>query len=336
MKKTVSYQASMGHIENKELVESLIGSIRENLEYFFESLRLEELMTCVVDLAGCRGTIFLTGVGKSGIIAKKIASTLISCGTKAAFLPPLDALHGDLGQIEAEDCVIFLSKSGETDELLQLTASVRNKGAMLFAVVSCLDSRLAKACDRVVCLPVSKELCPYDLAPTTSPLVQLIFGDVLAIALMRIKQFSVEDFAKNHPAGRLGKRLTLRVSDLMLRGSAIPTAYATDALHDVLVELSNKKCGCVFIQDDAHKLLGIFTDGDLRRALQQYGASVLEMKMQQLMKPHPRTVVPHALAFDAMKQMEQDAQKPITVLAVVDNECLVGVLRMHDIVQSGI
>ena len=306
------------------------------LEHFFQSLDIQDVQLCIEHLLACAGTVFVTGVGKSGIVAKKIAMTMNSCGTKASFLSPLDALHGDLGQVAQGDCVILLSKSGETEELLHLCPALRNKGAQLVAVVSNKESRLVRACDLSVLLPVSKELCPYDLAPTTSTLVQLMFGDLAAIALMQLKQFTASDFAKNHPAGQLGKRLTVKVSDIMLRSTALPLAHPHDELGAVLVELSNKRCGCVLVIDEMRRLLGIFTDGDLRRSLQRYGAKVLEKPMSELMTCHPRSISSQVLAYDALKQMEADQKRPVTLLAVVDDGILTGLIRMHDIVQSGI
>ena len=328
---------TIGQIRTKaSVIGNLLTEMKTHVHYFFDSLDTQEIEDCINQLLACHGTIFITGVGKSGIIAKKIAQTLNSCGTKSCFLSPLDALHGDLGQVTREDCVLLLSKSGETDELLHLCPFLRNKGARLIGVVSNRESRLAHACDYTLFLPVSKELCPFDLAPTTSTLVQLMFGDLVAIALMQMKCFTANDFAKNHPSGRLGKRLTLKVSDLMMQGDALPLCASHDSLGTVLVELSNKKCGCVLVVDSKKQLLGIFTDGDLRRALQCHGVKVLEKSMQELMTCRPRAISPHLLAFDAMKQMEENQKRPITVLPVVEGESLVGLVRMHDIVQSGI
>jgi arabinose-5-phosphate isomerase len=283
-----------------------------------------------------QGTIFLSGVGKSGIIAKKIAVTMSSSGTKALYLSPLNALHGDIGLVTSGDAVLFLSKSGETDELLHLCPAIRNKGARLISVVSSLDSRLAKACDLNIVLPVSKELCPFNMVPTTSTMVQLIFGDLLAIALMNRKQFTVDDFAQNHPAGRIGKRMTFTVRDLMITGDRVPLAAPENILIDALSEFSGKQCGCLLVIDAAERLLGIFTDGDLRRSLQRHGAMVLHKSLRELMTTTPRFIHAKMLAYDAMKFMEADPKRPITVVPVVEDGKVVGILKMHDIVQSGI
>lgn len=319
-----------------DLVEELFFEMQAHLAYFFDSVSLDALRQVVTHLLDCKGTIFLTGVGKSGIVAKKISQTMNSCGIKAGFLSPLNALHGDIGVVSSGDAVLVLSKSGETDELLALCPALRNKGASLVAVVSSPENRLKKACDLAIVLPVAKELCPFDIAPTTSTTVQLIFGDLVAIALMRSKKVSKECFIENHPAGQIGKRLTVRVSDLMLRGDAMPFCRPNEKLVDVLVELSNKKAGCVLIIDEKKHLLGLFTDGDLRRALQKHQAEALGLAIEELMTKTPRTISAHALAFDAMKEMESNQKGAITSLVVVDKDEVVGLIRLHDIIQSGL
>lgn len=325
--------------ERKDFVEELVIEMQSHLAYFFDKLNLDSLRMVIDHLLSCKGTLFLSGVGKSSIIAKKIAMTLNSYGIKAGFLSPLNALHGDIGMISAGDVVLLLSKSGETDELLNLCPAVRNKGASIIAVVSDAESRLAKASDLSIVLPVAKELCPYDLAPTTSTTVQLLFGDLIAIALMRQKEVTIDNFVLNHPAGqigKIGKRLILKVSDLMLSGKSLPTCGPKEKLVDVLVELSNKKCGCILIVDEQKRLLGLFTDGDLRRALQKYKADALQHSIEELMTRTPRVISPTLLAYDAMREMESNQKGAITALAVVDNEALVGLIRLHDIIQSGL
>jgi len=318
------------------MLSKLFQEERKYLDYFFDHLDMEAAEIILQAFLSCTGVIFFTGVGKSGIIAQKIAVTLISTGTKAIYLPPTDALHGDLGIVTQKDLFVLISKSGESDELLQLVPNLRNKGACLVALVSNADSRLAKACDLVVNLPLERELCPFDMVPTTSTEIQLIFGDVLAIALMRAKSFSLHDFAKNHPAGRLGKRMTVLVKDLMLSGSAIPLCHRSDKLFDVLVELSNKRCGCLLIIDEHYHLEGIFTDGDLRRALQTQGADLLEAKLETLMTKSPKRIQSTALAWEAMKLMESDQKHPVMVLPVMEKEKVVGIIKLHDLVQSGL
>jgi arabinose-5-phosphate isomerase len=322
--------------EKQDLVEELFLQMQSHIAYFFEKLDLDDLRSCVSHLLATRGTIFLSGVGKSGIVAKKIAMTMNSLGIRAGFLSPLNALHGDIGIISADDVVLLLSKSGETDELLNLCPALRNKGARLVAVVSATNSRLAQAADLSLVLPVAKELCPYNIAPTTSTTVQLIFGDLVSIALMRAKKITMDTFVTNHPGGQIGKRLTLKVSDLMVRGEKLPLCGPKELLVNVLVELSNKKSGCIMIVDDAMHLLGVFTDGDLRRALQKYKGEALSLPIEELMTKTPRTIGSEALAYDAMQEMEANQKGAITSLAVMDAEKLVGLIRLHDIIQSGL
>jgi arabinose-5-phosphate isomerase len=276
-------------------------------------------------------------VGKSGLIAKKIAFTLVSTGTRALFLSPVDALHGDLGMVDVNDVFIMLSKSGESDELMQLVPAIRNKGAILVGIVCNSQSRLAAACHHVVTLPFQSELCPFDMAPTMSTAFQMLFGDLVTVALMRRKNFSLDQYALNHPSGRIGKRITLKVKDLMLTGGKIPICTPEDKLGQVLVELSNKRCGCILVIDQEKKLKGIFTDGDLRRTLQRFGGTVLDVPMAELMTPNPKCILPELLGWDAMKLMEADYQKRITALPVIDEQGVVlGLLHMHDVIQSGL
>jgi arabinose-5-phosphate isomerase len=319
-----------------DYVDELFFEMQAHLGYFFEQLDLAAVKLVVQELLSCKGTVILTGVGKSGIACKKVAMTMNSCGTRALYLSPLDALHGDISVVSEDDVVLLFSKSGESDELLQLCPTLRNKGAKLVAVVSSQNSRLSRACDIVAFLPVSKELCPFDIAPTTSTVVQLLFGDLVSIALMRTKNISIDQFLTNHPAGRIGKRLTFKVKDLMLSGAALPTCGPNDLIVDLLVELSNKKCGCIMVVDEDQTLLGIFTDGDLRRGLQKEGALLLNCKVSELMTKTARVTTPEMLAYDAMKEMESNQKGPITALCVVSQGKLVGLVRLHDILQSGL
>lgn len=318
------------------MLKRLFEDEKRYLDFFFDNLNMEMAEIMLQAFLSCTGVIFFTGIGKSGIVAQKIAVTLVSTGTKALYLPPTDALHGDLGIVSPEDLFVFLSKSGESEELLQLIPYVRNKGARLIGVVSNPSSRLARATDLMICLPLERELCPFDLVPTTSTEIQLIFGDVLSIALMRAKNFGICEFAKNHPGGRLGKRMTILAQDLMLKDSALPVCTPSDKLIDVLVELSNKGCGCLLIVNEKKELLGIFTDGDLRRALQNRGVESLQETMGGLMNPKPKWTSPQVLAWEAMKIMEADPKHPFMVLPILDKGVLIGLVKMHDIIQHGI
>lgn len=319
------------------MLKELFDEERHSINHFFNHLDIKAAEELLNILKQCKGMIILTGIGKSGLIAEKIALTMASTGTRAFYLSAANALHGDIGIVSKDDVFLMISKSGQSDELLQLVPFLRNKGVKLIAIVNNANSRLAKACDLSVVLPLEKELCPFDLAPTTSAAIQMIFGDALAIALMKHKNFSMVDFAANHPAGKIGRRLTLKVRDLMLIGDDVPLCRPEDKLIDILVELSNKRCGCVLIEDKAKKLLGIFTDGDLRRALQTHGTKALETKVEELMTKNSRAIGPHEMASQALYLMEADQSRPITVLAVVDEaDKVVGLIKMHDIVQSGL
>lgn len=319
------------------LLKKLLEEERKNLEYFFDKIDLEALQKVYSILKACKGLIIFSGVGKSALVAKKIAATMTSTNTRAIYLSPMNALHGDIGIVSKEDVFVLISKSGESEELVQLLPFLRNKKATLVAVVSNLSSRLAKASDIALCLPVKKELCPFDLAPTTSSIVQMIFGDVISIALMREKNFSIDEYAFNHPAGQIGKRLTFKVGDLMLTGSEIPTAQSESKLIDCLVELSNKRCGSLLITNNDLELLGIFTDGDLRRALQQLGSKALDLPIKELMNSNPRTITRDSLASEALKLMEGSKKNEVSVLPVVDeHKKILGLLKLHDLIQTGI
>lgn len=304
---------------------------------YFDSLDLEKAEKFLEILANCQGIIFFTGIGKSGFVAKKIAFTMISTGTRAMYLSPTDAVHGDIGMVSNKDVFVMLSKSGESDELLNLVPAIRNKGATLLGVVCNPESRLAKACHYAMNLPFDHELCPFDMVPTMSTIYQALFGDLLTVALMQKNQFTLDQYALNHPSGRIGKRIVLKVKDIMLTGSRIPLCHPDDELQNVLVELSKKRCGCVLVVDKDQHLLGIFTDGDLRRSLQKFGGEILKAKIQDIMTANPHFIEPDLLAWEAMKAMEANYQQRMMVMPVVDQDGKVaGLLHIHDIIQTGL
>ena len=318
------------------MLKELLDTQRSLINAFFDDLDLQDVEKVLKALLDCKGVIAFTGIGKSGIIAQKIAATMVSVDVKAVYLPATDTLHGDLGMVSKGDIMVLLSKSGETDELLNLIPYVRNKQVKTIAVVSKDNSRLSQACDMDIVLPLQRELCPFDLAPTTSTAIQLIFGDVLAVAMMRSRNFSLDEYALNHPAGRIGKRITVRVNDLMITGENVPRCSPNSKLVDVLVELSNKKCGCLLIVDEKDALQGIFTDGDLRRSLQTEGPEALQKPVGSLMSQSPKTTSKDVLAWEAMRLMESNQQHPVQVLPVIEKEQVIGILKMHDILQSGL
>lgn len=317
------------------MIKKLFETEKKILDYFFEHIDVEAVEKLFDVLKDCKGLILTTGVGKSGLVAEKIASTLTSTGSRSFFLSPINALHGDIGSASKGDVFLLISKSGESEELLHMIPLLKQRGVKPIAIVNHGNSRLAKACEMAIVLPLERELCPHNLVPTTSTVTQMIFGSALAVGLMQLKNFSLDEYAMNHPAGKIGRRLTLKVADLMLKNGDVPFCAPKDKLVDVLVELSNKKCGCVIVADEDKTLLGIFTDGDLRRSLQVHGSKSLESTMQSLMTKTARFITSHEMASVALTMMEAD--RPIMVLPVVEKDHkVIGLIRMHDIVQSGL
>lgn len=318
------------------MLKELFCEYQRNLNVFFDQIDADQAEEIFRLFLECEGTLIFTGVGKSGIIAEKLAMTMISTGTKALYLPPMNALHGDIGIVSEKDVLICISKSGGSEELLSLVPYAQKKGAKTVAWVSSPQAKLLAACDVGIHLPLNKELCPFDLAPTTSTAIQLIFGDVLSVALMKAKKFSLDDYALNHPAGVIGKKISLTVEELMLKGEGLPLCKPTDVLRDALVTLTNKRCGCLLVVDEKSHLLGIFTDGDLRRALQKNPDVVLEKTMETLMTPACTKTEKGKKALEALRLMQKSSQKWVNVLPVTDSERLIGLIRMHDLVQAGI
>jgi len=288
-------------------------------------------------LAECRGKVVILGVGKSGIIAQKIAATMTSVGTAALYLHPSDALHGGLGIVQTEDVVIVLSNSGETDEIVAMLPYLQNRQVAIVAIVGNLNSTLARRADAVLDASVDQEACPLNLAPTTSTTVALALGDALAMTLMKVKGLTSDDFAINHPAGRLGKRLTLRVADLMHTNGENPTIATGASWVEVVRAISKGGLGAVCVVDSTGRLAGIITDGDLRRAIEQTDhESLARLTGDDFMTRKPTVATPDLLAFDALQLMENRPSQ-ISVLPVVDSDgnCL-GLIRVHDIVRSGL
>lgn len=299
-----------------------------------DETQVERVMTLLSD---CKGKVVIVGVGKSGIIAQKIAATMTSTGTAALHLHPSDALHGGLGIVNADDVVIVLSNSGETDEIVAMLPYLKHRQVPIIGVVGNLNSTLARRADAVLDASVDHEACPLNLAPTTSTTVALALGDALAMTLMKTKGLTLDEFAINHPAGRLGKRLTLKVADLMHGGASNPAIRIGSTWVAVVKGISDGGLGAVNVVNESGQLAGIVTDGDLRRAIQRLNHSSLEdLKCEDIMTPDPTVVTAEVLAYDALRLME-DRPSQISVLPVVDAErkC-VGLIRLHDIVRSGL
>lgn len=297
-------------------------------------LKRESVERAVDILSCCDSKVIVLGVGKSGVIAQKIAQTLVSTGTIAVFVHPSDALHGSLGVVTAGDVVIALSNSGETDEILMLLPALKRRKVLLIAIVGNLESTLARQSDVALDASVDHEACPLNLAPTTSTTVALAIGDALAMTLMGAKNLTAEDFASNHPAGRLGKRLTIKVENLM---QSSPNIAPGASWLEVVREISKHALGAVNVVDAENNLIGIVTDGDLRRTIEKTeGINLDKLNAEQMMTKNPVVAAPDMLAFDALRLMEERPRQ-INVLPVVDkNNSCVGLLRLHDIVRSGL
>lgn len=283
-------------------------------------------------ILGCEGRVVVTGMGKSGHVARKIAATLASTGTPAFYVHPGEASHGDLGMILPQDVVLALSYSGETDELLFILPVIKRQGIPLIAITGKRQSSLARQADVHLDGSISSEACPLGLAPTTSTTTALVLGDALAIALLEARGFTSDDFARSHPAGALGRRLLLHISDVMHSGDAVPRIAPTASLTAALVEMTRKHLGMTAVVDADQRLLGVFTDGDLRRALDDKDIDLRGARVYELMTRGPKTIGADKLAAEAAQLMEQHQ---IHALLVVDDEQrVVGALNIHDLLRA--
>ncbi|CAK0775886.1 D-arabinose 5-phosphate isomerase KdsD [Gammaproteobacteria bacterium] len=284
-------------------------------------------------LLGCRGRVVVLGMGKSGHIAGKIAATLASTGTPAFFVHPAEASHGDLGMITAEDVAILLSNSGETRELLLIVPILKRLGVPLIALTGRLASTLARVADVALDVSVEQEACPLGLAPTASTTAALAMGDALAVALLEARGFTAQDFARSHPGGSLGRRLLLHVADIMHTGEGVPRVLEEALLSEALLEMTRKGLGMTAVVDQAARVFGVFTDGDLRRALER-PVDLRTVPVRVLMTRDCRTISPDLLAAEALHQMQRFR---INGLLVVDPERrLVGAINMHDLLRAGV
>jgi len=295
--------------------------------------RLGDSFVAAVSLIlGCTGRVVVSGIGKSGHVARKLAATLASTGTPAFFVHPAEAGHGDFGMIAPDDVVIMLSNSGETEELLLLIPHLKREGVAMIALTGDAKSSLARATDVHVDAAVDAEACPLGLAPTASTTAALALGDALALALLDARGFSIDDFARSHPGGSLGRRLLTRVSDVMRTGDAVPTVRPSATIADAIVEMSGKGMGMTIVADDAHAVVGIFTDGDLRRFIGQ-GQPDLKRTVVDAMTRSPRTIEPDRLAVDCVPAMETPPR--VTQLVVVDAAgVLAGAVHLHDLFRA--
>lgn len=287
-------------------------------------------------LIECRGKVVVCGMGKSGIVARKIAATLSSTGTPSVYLHPGEAAHGDMGMVTGEDIFLAISKSGSNEEFTKLLPYLGRMGVKMISITASEDSELAQASDIVLLTNVGKEACPMDVVPTTSTTAAMVLGDALAVAAFRSRNFSRDDFARLHPSGVLGKRLSLTVGELMHGGEDLPSVEVRTLLKDALLEIIEKRLGCTGITDQEGRLVGIVTDGDLKRILVR-DSSALGRPVEEIMTRDPRTIREEVLAIDALERMEVDPPGPVTQLFVVDGENRpVGVIHIHDIIRSGL
>ena len=284
------------------------------------------------ELLACVGRVACTGMGKSGHIATKIAATLSSTGTPAFFLHPAEASHGDLGMVKDNDVVLLLSNSGETEEIMTIIPALKRQGNRIIAMTGRADSRLAVIADVHLDVSVPEEACPLGLAPTSSTTAALVMGDALAVALLEARGFTADDFARSHPAGSLGRRLLLHISDVMHAGSEVPRVGIDATASEALVEMSRKRLGMTAVVDAQDRLLGVFTDGDLRRALDDAQIDLRSVPVKELMAHSPKTIGAQQLAVEAAHLME--AHKINALVVVDEHRRVVGALNIHDLLRA--
>ncbi|MEO8412113.1 MAG: KpsF/GutQ family sugar-phosphate isomerase [Ginsengibacter sp.] len=310
----------------KKTIELEARSIKE-----LSDLINEDFEKAVTIISNCNGRLIVSGIGKSAIIAQKIVATLNSTGTPSVFLHAADAIHGDIGVVQQHDVVMIISKSGDSPEIKILVPIIKNFKNIIIAMCGNMLSFLAKSADVTLNTTVTEEACPNNLAPTSSTTAQMVMGDAIAISLMEIKGFDSEDFAKFHPGGTLGKKLYLRVSDLIINNEK-PAVKADSLLKEVIMEITKKRLGATVILDMDEHILGIITDGDLRRMLEKDLSPAL-VRAKDIMTLHPKSIESSELAVDALVLMRK---KNITQLVVTDNNRYAGIVHLHDLVREGI
>ncbi|MDD8018469.1 MAG: KpsF/GutQ family sugar-phosphate isomerase [Bacteroidota bacterium] len=292
-----------------------------------------EFQKAIDILFRCKGRVVITGMGKSGLIARKIVATMNSTGTPSIFLHPSDAVHGDLGMVRNDDVVICISKSGDTQEIRQLLPMFKRINVPVISLVGNTNSHLAQQSNVVLDISVKEEACPHDLAPTASTTATLAMGDALAVTLLEKKNFTADDFAMFHPGGNLGKRLLLRIEELAITGNQIPKVGVKASLKDAILEISTKRLGATCVMNDNGDLAGIITDGDLRRLLQKT-TDVTGLTAEQVMTKNPKSIRKGMLASAVLQEMEKFS---ITQIVIIDDDRkLVGLVHLHDLVKAGL
>jgi arabinose-5-phosphate isomerase len=316
----------------KDVVLKEKNEVLRLLNRFGEKKFQKNFSAAIDSIFKCKGKVVVSGVGKSGIIAQKIVATFNSTGTHSVFLHSADSIHGDLGIIEADDVVVLISKSGESDEIKNIIPYLKNIKIKIILITGSLKSSLAKVSDILIDASVQVEACPHNLAPTSSSTVMLIIGDALAVTLLQKRGFTKEDFAFIHPGGILGKKLLLRIEDIMVKGNDIPVVVKNAKLKDVIYQISSKRLGCAVVMGKS-KIEGFITDGDIRRLLEN-DVDVRNVLAKDLMNPKPKTILKETLAKTALEMMEKNK---ITQLIIVDSKTkLSGILHIHTLIQLGL
>jgi len=294
-----------------------------------------EFARAVNTIFTCSGRVVLTGMGKSGLIARKIVATLNSTGTPSIYLHPTDALHGDLGMVRKDDVVIIISKSCETEEIMNLIPMLKRLNVKLIAMSGKIESRLSRECDILLNISVDEEACPHDLAPTSSTTATLVMGDALSVVLLQMRGFTIEDFAYLHPGGSLGKRLSLEIKEIMITGDRIPVVQEDHSIKNVIYEITSKRLGTTCVVNRSGILTGIITDGDLRRLLEKT-LDIKNVKASDVMTRNPKTMRQNILASYALQQMENFK---ITSIVIIDDEETphpIGIIHLHDLINLGL
>ncbi len=323
-------------MENINFIIKYAKSIVEKEIDALEKLKIsinEEFAKVVFECFNCQGKIILTGIGKSGLVCQKIASTLSSTGSPALFLHPAEAIHGDVGVVGKDDVVIAVSNSGETKEIITIIPTLKLLAKSIIGITSNKDSKLAKLVDHLVVLNINEEADHLNIAPSCSSTATLCFGDALAFTLSKMRDFKYEDFAIRHPGGLIGKKLTLKIKDLMHTGEAIPKVTPETEFKEIIYEMSNKRLGCTGVFNNEN-LVGIITDGDLRRAIERFEDRILKVKARDIMTENPKIINENERALNGLIKMEKYA---ITTLFVEnDNKKITGIIHLHDILKSGL
>ena len=325
----------MNHNDIKTIAQNVIKIESDTVNQLLDRID-DKFVEAVKKLFSCLGRVIVIGIGKSGHIGQKISSTMASTGTPSYFVHPGEAIHGDLGMITKEDIILMISNSGETIELIQIVPSIKGKKVPIIAITGRKQSTLSKEADICLDASVEKEACTLGLAPTASTTAALIIGDALAIALLEYRGFKSEDFAKNHPGGTLGKRLLLKLQDLVHTGDKIPFVKTDTNIKECLLTISNKGLGVTGVLNDDESLVGVITDGDIRRALSSSGNAIFDQTAEQIMSKEPKSILMDTLAISALEYMEKLDITSLFVYSEKKQKKPDGIIHIHDLLKAGI